>query len=163
MAEGLDKPLEELRNKKLFDFGFNEVSRVDVRDGDTRLALVKKEQDWVLESEEGRKADSSKAQKLIDSLRNLTAVSFPDDAGDKARYGLDSPAIEGRVTPAVGDAEKVLISAPRDGKVYAARDGEPSIYEIEPSAVEEIRSAVEGLLAVDEPEEETDAAGGPDE
>ena len=85
MAEGLDKPLEDFRNKKLFDFGFKEIAALDLRHGDTRLRVEKKDGKWVLASEGDRELDSEKVQTAIDSLRSLAATSFPsDDAADQA-------------------------------------------------------------------------------
>ena len=112
MAEGLDKPLEDFRNKKLFDFGFKEITALDLRDGDTRLRVEKKDNKWVLSSEGDRELDSEKVQTVIDSLRSLAAASFPsDDAADQSKYGLDQPAIEAEVTVAEGESsEKVLIT-----------------------------------------------------
>ena len=90
MAEGLDKPLDDFRNKKLFDFGFKEIAALDLRDGDTRLRVEKKDEKWVLSSDGDRELDSEKVQTVIDSLRSLAATGFPsDDAADQRQSGLD--------------------------------------------------------------------------
>jgi len=156
LAESLDKKLEDLRNKKLFDFGFNDLAKLQVRDGETRVAIEKKDDKWVLASENGRELDSQKVQTLIDSLRNLSATSFAsDNAAEKSKFGLDSPAIEADVTHVESAAtEKVVITAPSNEHVYAARDGQPTSYEVEKSAVEEIQRAIEDLLKTEEPAEQ---------
>ena len=147
MAEGLDKPLEDFRNKKLFDFGFKEITALDLRDDDTRLRVEKKDNKWVLSSEGERELDSEKVQTVIDSLRSLAAASFPsDDAADQSKYGLDQPTIEAEVTVAEGgSSERVLISAVSNDRVYAARQGQPTTYEVEKSAAEEIQRAIQEL------------------
>ncbi len=148
MAEGLDKPLADFRNKKLFDFGFNDLSKLDVRDGDKRLTIEKRADDWLLTSEGDRKLEPEKVQTLIDALRGLTSIAFTsDEAGDQKKFGLSSPALEVQVTPAVaGGAEKVFLSSPAQERVYAAREGQPTTYEVEKSAVDEIQRAAEALL-----------------
>jgi hypothetical protein len=153
LAESLKKNLEDFRNKKLFDFGFSEVSKLQIRDGETRVAVEKKDNKWTLASEGGRELASEKVQTLIDSLRNLSATSFTSDsAADQAKYGLGSPATEVEVTQEQnGAAEKVLITAATGDKVYAARDGQPTTYQVEKSAVEEIDRAVGDLLKKEEP------------
>ena len=152
-AEGFDKPVEDLRNKKLFDFGFSSVARLAVTAGATSLTVEKKDDGWVLTSEDDRVADSEKAQTLIDSLRNLTAIAFPSDAASaQGRYGLTSPAIEAEVTldEEGAEPEKVVVSDLSKERVYAARAGEASTYEIEKAPAEEIRRAVEDILKVEE-------------
>ena len=158
-AEGFDKPVEDLRNKKLFDFGFSGIASLNVTAGDLSVTVEKREDDWVLTSENNRVADSEKAQTLIDSLRNLTAISFPSDAAAaQSRYGLSSPTIEAEVMldEEGAEPEKVVVSDLSKERVYAARAGEASTYEIEKAPAEEIRRAVEEILRVEEEEPESD-------
>jgi hypothetical protein len=154
LAASLEKKLEDFRNKKLFDFGFNDLAKLQLRDGETSLTVEKKDDNWVLASEGGRELDSSKTQTLIDSLRNLSATSFAsDNASEQGKYGLGSPAIEAEVTPAAGDAtEKVVITAPSGEQVYATRQGQPTTYEVEKTAVAEIQRAIRDLLVKEEPD-----------
>ncbi len=157
MAGGLDKKLEDFRNKKLFDFGFREISKLELRDGDTRVVVEKKEDKWRLTSGDDRELDSGKVQAAIDKLRNLTATSFTsDDESDLGKYGLSSPAIEAKVAPTEGSGDEVVISSPEEDQVYAARAGQPSTYEVEKSAVEAIQQAIKDLLEQEEPEDEED-------
>ena len=154
MAEGLNKKIEDFRNKKLFDFGFKEIASLDVRDGDTRLTIEKQEDIWKLTSEEDRELDSTKVQVLIDKLRNLTATSFPSDReADLARYGLTKPAIEAKVVTEEAEADEVLVSSPEKDQVYAARRGQPSSYEVEKIVVEQIQTAIADVLKPAEEEE----------
>ena len=156
MAEGLNKKVEDFRNKKLFDFGFKEIASLDVRDGDTRLTIAKEEDTWKLTSDEDRELDSTKVQVLIDKLRNLTATAYPSDrAADQAGYGLTEPAIEAKVTTAEDGTDDVLVSDPGQDQVYATRRGQPSSYEVDRTTVEQIQSAIADVLkpAEEEPAE----------
>ena len=158
MAEGLDKKLEDFRNKKLFDFGFKEIARLEMRDGDTRVAVGKREDKWLLTSEDERELDSGKVQTAIDKLRDLTAKSFTsDNEADLSKYGLTSPLIEAKVELTEGSGDEVMISSPENDLVYAARAGQPSTYEVEKSAVEAIQQAIKDLLKQEEPEGEKEA------
>ena len=162
LAESFDKPLEDFRNKKLFDFGFADPERVEVRAGDKGVALVKGEDGWLLESDGSREVDGELAQTLLDRLRNLTATEFPSDDADRQKaFGLDSPAITASVTPAGEDgaAETVLVSNTDQTLVYAARAAEPSTYRVEQSAGLDIERAVEDILATPDAE---DTSAGPD-
>lgn len=161
LAESLDKPVADFRNRKLFDFGYADPAHVDVQAGDASVSVVHSEDKWLLESEGGREVDGVKVQTLLDRLRNLTATEFPSDrTEDQARFGLGDAAIQAAVTPEGEGAvpEKVRISSADQAEVYAARDSEPSTYQVEQSAAQDIRRAVEDILK--EPEEENSEDSG---
>ena len=157
LAEALDKPLDDFRDKKLFDFGFTDPAAIQVRDGDTRLNVEKKDDKWILSSDGDRELASEKVQALLDDLRALRAESFPsDDAADQGQYGLTNPAIEAEVIQADdGGTEKVILSSPGEEKVYGARVGQPTTYELEKSDVEDVRKRIQELTKQEEPSEET--------
>ena len=154
LSESLDKPVDEFRNKKLFDFGFEDPERVEVRDGEVAVTITRSDDKWILESHADREVESEKVQTLIDRLRGLTATGFPSDNGaDLAKYGLAPAAINATVIPQGEEAapEQVDVSSPDSQPAYAAHAGEPHTYEIEQSAAQGIRTALQAVLA--EPEE----------
>lgn len=152
LAESLDKPLNDFRNRKLFDFGFSDPEKLDVRGWDKHAVVIKKDDKWLLNSDGDREIESSKVQTLIDSLRGLASTAFiSDTATDKTKYGLSNPTIEAEVIRAEGKGvEKVVVGDPAGERVYAARDGMPSTYEVEKSTVEEIQRSLEAVLAKEE-------------
>jgi hypothetical protein len=81
--------------------------------------------------ENGKQMDAVGVQTLIDRLRDLQAVSFPAS-------GFGQPLIEVSVTSK--GTEKVLISKSGD-RYIARREGEPSLYEISSSSVEDLEKA----------------------
>ena len=88
LPEALDKPVDDFRNKKLFDFGFVDPGSVELRDGDTRLTIAKQEDKWLLSSDGDRELDAEKVQTLLDALRGLTAKAFTsDEQADQAKFG----------------------------------------------------------------------------
>ena len=149
LAESLGKELDELRNKKPFDFGFTTVKSLTVRAGETAGSFERSDEKWLLASDDGREMSGGLVQTLIDSLRNLTAIGFPPEEG--SGYGLEAPEIEAEVLldEEGAVAEKVFISALSADRVYARRDGEATVYEIEKAPAEEIRRALEDALKVD--------------
>ncbi len=159
VAEGLGKKLDDLRNKKLFDFGWSDPQKLEVRDGEVRLVIEKqKEKDkekWVRADAGNKELPSDKVQSLIDNLRNLSAKSFPaDDAAAQPKYGLNKPVAEAKVTSDEGKrVEKVFLAAGPESKYYAARENEPSTYEIEKTAYEEFQKAVQALKDAPAPSE----------
>ncbi len=127
-AKALDKGLEDFRNKKLFDFGFDDPSKIDYRGARRQLSLSKQGDRWM---ESGKPMDSVGVQTLIDRLRDLQAVSFPAS-------GFTQPMIEVAVTSK--SPEKVQISKSGD-RYIARREGEPALYEISASSVEDLEKA----------------------
>jgi hypothetical protein len=127
-AKAVDKGLDDFRNKKLLDFGFDDPAKIEYRGPKRQLSLSKSGEKW---TESGKAMDSVGVQTLIDRLRDLSAVSFPAS-------GFTQPLIEISVT--AKGAEKVLISKSGD-KYIARREGEPALYEIAASSVEDLEKA----------------------
>lgn len=146
-AEGLDVELAALRNKKLFDFGFDELSRIEARDGETSITLERADGKWKLASDGGREVGSEQVQTLIDRMRNLVAIGFPEGAA--GGYGLGSPAIEVAATESAegSEPERVQLSSLDADRVYAVRAGEPTVYELEKAPAEQLREAIEAVAA----------------
>lgn len=126
LGKDLDKNLDDFRNKKLFDFGYDDPSKIEVHDGAKAYFLTKGGQDWW--SADSKKMDSSSVQSLIDKIRELSASKFVDS-------GFTAPAVEITVTSNDGKrVEKVLISKSSDNFI-AKRDNEPALYQLDSSSV----------------------------
>jgi hypothetical protein len=127
---GLDKNVDDFRNKKLFDFGYDEPSKVEVHDGAKAYFLTKGGQDWW--SADSKKLDSASAQSLIDKIRELSATKFVDS-------GFTTPSLELTVTSNDGKRiEKVLIA--KSGDTYIAkRENEPALYRLDSSTVTDLQ------------------------
>lgn len=127
LGEGLDKAVDDFRNKKVFDFGFSEPSRVELK-----TAIYTKSGDkWTLS---GKTMDSATVQNLIDKLRDLSSIKFLEK-------GAGTPVFEATVTSNDGKrVEKVTITK-QDNQYFAQRANEPSIYELDSKAVEELQKA----------------------
>ncbi|MDA0206238.1 MAG: DUF4340 domain-containing protein [Acidobacteria bacterium] len=149
LAASLDKDLAEYRDRKLFDFGFGDLSRIDVRDGDMRATIERQGDKWLLSTDGSRELVAEQVQALIDSLRNISAIDFPaNDAAAQSRYGLGTPVIEAATTLALDGAtvEKVVMTDPSQPQVYAARVGEGPTYEVEKDAADKVRQALDDIL-----------------
>jgi len=132
---GLDKGLDDFRNKKLFDFGFADPEKVEIHDGAKSYFLTHSGGDWW---SNGTKMDAGTVSALIDKIRDLSAVKFPE-------AGFASPLIDLTVTSDGGKrVEKVLLS--ENGDNYEAkRENEPALYELNASSVSELQKSAAGL------------------
>ena len=129
VGKDLSKNLDDFRNKKLFDFGFEEPSKVELHDGAKAYFLTKGGQDWW---SDGKKMDPASVQSLIDNLRELSASKFPES-------GFTSPTIE--ITVTSGDAkrvDKVLIAKSGDNYI-AKRENEPALYQLDSPAIADLQ------------------------
>ena len=86
VGDGLNKSLEDFRNKKVFDFGFNDPNRLEIKDGGQTKVIEKSGQNW---TSGGKTMDSISVQNLIDKLRDLSATKFADSGFTTPSSGAD--------------------------------------------------------------------------
>jgi hypothetical protein len=132
VGEALNKGLDDFRNKKLFDFDFSDPSKVDIKNGAAASITYAKSGDkW---SAGPRTMDSESVQNLIDKLRDLTAAKFVEQGGGETVFEA------GVVSNGGKRSERVTVG--KLGEEYLAqREGEPSIYELDAKAVEDLEKA----------------------
>jgi hypothetical protein len=137
-----DKKVDDFRNKKVFDFGFSDPTHLEIKDGAKAASYDKAGDNW---TSGGKTMDSVSVQAAIDKLRDLAASKFVDS-------GFTTPVLEVAVTSDSGKrTEKVKIAAA--GKDFIAqRDGEPTLYQLDASAVDELRKAANDIKEPPPPE-----------
>jgi hypothetical protein len=142
LGQGLDKGLDDFRNKKLFDFGFNDPIKIEIHDGSKAHFLTRSGQDWW--SGDGKKMDIISVQPFVEKVRDLSASKFADS-------GYSTPAIELVVTSDDGKRlEHVLVS--KNGERWVAkRESEPGLYELDSKAVVELEKAADDLKPASAP------------
>jgi hypothetical protein len=127
VGEALDKGLDDFRNKKVFDFGFSDPSKIDLKGA----SYTKSGDKWM---SGGKTMDNGSVQTLIDKMRDLSATKFVEKGGGE-------PVFEATVTSNNGKrVEKVTIRK-QGAQYFAQRENEPSIYELSASAVEDLQKA----------------------
>jgi hypothetical protein len=127
LGDAVDKGVDDFRNKKVFDFGFSDPSKVDLRG----VSYVKEGDKW---KAGGKVMDNTSVQNLIDKLRDLSATKFAEKGGG-------APVFEATVTSNGGKrVEKVTITRQGD-QSFAQREGEPSIYVLDSKAVDDLQKA----------------------
>jgi len=132
LGEGLDKDLNDFRNRKLFEFGFSDPTKVEVKgaDGQTKV-YTKSGEKWMRGSET---MDSVSVQSFIDKLRDLSAVEFKES-------GFGTPVLDLRVTSKDGKLmDHVQIAKGQGADAYAVRVNEPTVYQISAAALLELET-----------------------
>ena len=131
LGTSLNKGLDDFRNKKLFDFGFSDPSKIELKNA----TYTKSGDKWM----SGPKTmDNTTVQSLIDKLRDLTAASFAEKGGG-------DPVFEAGVTSNDGKrVEKVSITK-QGNQYFAKRENEPDIYVVDSKAVGDLQQAAAGV------------------
>jgi uncharacterized protein DUF4340 len=132
LGMGVDKSLDDFRNKKLFDFGFNDPSKIQMHANGKSYDFQKGGDDWF---SNGKKMDSTSVQSFLDKLRDLAASKFIDSGS------LGMPTIDITVVSNNGKlTEKLLIA--KQGADYAAqRENEPALYGLDAKTVDDLTQA----------------------
>jgi hypothetical protein len=131
LGDGANKTVDDFRNKKLFDFGFDDPNRIDIHDGAKSYDFVRAGDKWFAN---GKELDTIGIQGFIDKLREIGAAKFVDS-------GFGAPSIE--ITVVSKDnkrTEKALFS--KQGADYVARrDNETALYQVDGKTVAELETA----------------------
>jgi hypothetical protein len=135
IGDGLNKSLDDFRAKKVFDFGFSDPTRIEIKDGGMSKTIEKSGETW---TSGGKTMDSIAVQNLIDKLRDLAATKFVDS-------GFTTPTLEVTVTSNEGKrTEKVQIAA-AGANFLARRENDSSLYQLDFNAVQGVREAFYGV------------------
>jgi hypothetical protein len=132
---GLDKSLDEFRNKKLFDFGFADPDKLEIHDGSKSYFLSRSNSDWW---SNGTKLHNAEVMTLMAQIRDLTATRFTNSGFTTTLLDLAVTSDNGKRT------ERVLISKNEDHFI-AKREGEPALYEVAASAFSELQKSAADL------------------
>ena len=130
LGTGLDKNIDDFRNKKLFDFGYDDPNKVELRDDGKAYFLTKGGQDWW--SADSKKLDSASVQSLIDKIRELSASKFVES-------GFTSPSIELTITS--NDSKRVeKVQIAKSGDAYIAkRENDSSLYQLDSAVITDLQ------------------------
>ena len=128
IGDGLNKGADDYRTKKVFDFGFNDPSKLEIN-GQTYDKAADK---WTAS---GVQFDPGTLQNVIDKLRDLAATKFSEKMGGTKTLTIGITA---------GDNhrhEQVTIN--KGGEQYdAQRTDDPTVYILDAKSVDDLQKAV---------------------
>ena len=131
IGDSMGKTAADYRNKKLFDFGFNDPTKLDING----TAYQKAGDKWKSGATE---YEAGTLQTVIDKLRDLSASSFSEKLGGAQTLTVGVTS---------GDnhrSEKVTINKDGDG-FDAQREGEPAVYVIDAKTMDDLQKAIAGI------------------
>jgi hypothetical protein len=132
LSMGVDKSLDDFRNKKLFNFGFNDPTKIELHANGKTYAFQKGGEDWFAS---GKKMDSTSVQSFVDKLRDLAASKFID-AGS-----LGAPTVDITVVSNGGKLTEKLLLAKQGSEYVAQRENEPALYGLEAKSIDDLLQA----------------------
>jgi hypothetical protein len=135
IGDGLNKSLDDFRNKKVFDFGFSDPTRIEIKDGAQSKVIEKSGENW---TSGGKTMDSISVQNLIDKLRDLAATKFVDS-------GFTTPSLEVTVLSNDGKRTEKVQFASAGANFLARRENDTSLYQLDAAAVAGLRQAAAGV------------------
>jgi hypothetical protein len=143
-STSIEKDIKAFRRTAVFEMTFSDPDKLEMRADNTRVTIDrkqdkdKKEDQWF---NGAKKLDSEKVQTFISLMRRITAKDFPsDEASEQAKYGLDKPTVDVKLTLA-GKTQHVMMVG-KDGKAYATREGDPSTYRIDEMEFQELQRMI---------------------
>jgi hypothetical protein len=132
LGTGLNKSVDDFRNKKLFDFGYTEPTKIEIKDGGKTVNYERSDAKW---SSGGKTMDNLSFQAFLDKLRDLVSTKFVDT-------GFTTPALELNIVSYDGKrTEKVQIAPGSGGNFIARREGDTALYEIDAKSIQDLRQA----------------------
>ena len=135
VAQSLDKSVDDFRNKKLFDFGFTDPTKVEIHSGTKSYDLTRNQHDWW---SNGKKMDVDTVAPVLSDLRDLAADKF-------VASGFTNPTIEFAVTSEDGKhTEKVLIAKSGDDYI-AQRENDPTLYHVASPSIDDLLKTADNL------------------
>src|SRR5579864_2286092 len=138
LGKALDKGLDDFRNKKLFDFGYNDPNKVELHNGSKSYFLIRGSggsEDWW---SNGKKMDAGSVEPLVSDLRDLSVSKFVDS-------GFSNPTVDVVVISQDGKrVEKIQIAKSGDHYI-AKRESEPALYQLDAKNVDDLLKAVDDV------------------
>jgi Domain of unknown function (DUF4340) len=147
----LDAKPNDLRDRHLVRFDRNILDRLTIEaPGKAKVVLARKNDAWTIASRNNTPANTSEANRLIDTLANEQVTKFVEDvASNLPKYGLDKPqlqitlssfASENTAETKAGDRPFAVIAFGRveGDNVYARVGDEPFVVAVPKSVLDNV-------------------------
>jgi hypothetical protein len=132
---GLNKSLDDLRSKKIFDFSFDDPNKIEFNDNGKLQIFEKSGENW---TSGGKTMDSISVQNLVDKLRDFGIAGYEAPAVAQAEITITVVSKNGSRTETVEMQAK--------GTDWSARRmGSNETYRVTGTDITSLRQAVSGV------------------
>lgn len=128
LGEWLARGPNDYRNKKVFDFGYDDPTRIEIQEGGKSRTWTRSGDQW---SADGTAVDKSGVETLINYLRDLSATDFPS-------AGFTQPALSITVNSKGGQRTERVSFARKGADYLARRDNELGLYQLAAKPVDDM-------------------------
>lgn len=150
----LDRPLLELRDKKLFTLKTDQVRRVILERKGERWVLDKKEGRWIFEGQEDLKIDPERVEVFVRPTLWAEAQSFEkEDAADLKLYGLDAPRARVSLSDENQTEEISYGNEVPPDRIFAVVKGKPQVVTVRKRLLDDLPQTKEDLAEKEKKEE----------
>jgi hypothetical protein len=138
LGEAVDKSVDSFRNKKLFDFSYEEPNKIELHSGASSWFFTRNGDDWW---SNGKKLDPELVDALVSKLRDLTADSFVSS-------GFTTPDFTAIVTSNEGKRVETVQIAKTAHECIARRLSEPSLYRLDAGTIDDLTKAAAAIQPI---------------
>lgn len=147
LADDLAKGMGELRAKRLLEVATYETEGFETAAGGTKKVYTKsttKDKDgfdktqWKRTAPDAKDLDTAKVEDALFKMGGVEVSEFVDAPQPLAAYGLDAPVLKVTVK---AKTESWIEVGKKDGAVYARRNGDSAVLELDPAKAEELLRA----------------------
>jgi hypothetical protein len=152
----LNQDLESYRERYLYDFDQINARSLEIEGPLGRMHFALRGEEWFMAGSPEKKMDDLKMSNFLNSIHSLRIATYTTDEPNRfAAYGLDQPWMTTKVTFSEQNREETVIYARKNGKFYAARVGEPSVYELSEHEPDNLLTKIRELIGEPAPEDQS--------
>jgi hypothetical protein len=152
--KALDRPLIELRDKRLFTLKTDQVRRVIIERKGERWVLEKKEGRWIFGGLEDLKIDPEKVEVFVRPTVWAEAQSFEkEDASDLKPYGLDAPQAGVSLSDENQTEEIFYGKEASPDRIFAMVKGKPQVVTVRKRLLDDLPQTKDDLVEKETKEE----------
>jgi hypothetical protein len=142
----INQDLDAYRNRYLFDFETSNAKRLEVVGPTGEFIFGRRGEEWFKAGSPETKMAERKVENFLNDVHSLRISSYTSDEPNRfAAYGLNNPWMRIKITFGDQNQEEIILFSRRNNKFYAARQGEPSVYELSPTEPENLESKLSEL------------------
>ncbi|HWP85044.1 MAG TPA: DUF4340 domain-containing protein, partial [Terriglobia bacterium] len=136
------------RQRYLYDFDQLSAKSLEIQGTPANLRFELRGEQWYQTGNPEKKIDEIKMSNFLNAIHSLRISYYPSDEPNRfSAYGLDKPWMTTKVRFGPENREETVVFSRKGGKFYAARLGEPSVYELSSNEPENLEAKIKELLA----------------
>lgn len=147
----LPKSVAALRDKTVFGYDRDKVTRIELESPKGKLRLAKEEGKWQVTAQESHKADEAEVSGLLWKIRDLRAREFLGEGPEAVGRSVGKPEVKISLWEEGASSAKTLLLAPatlrRDGKpmAYAGVAGQGPLVLVDAQALQDLSKSATDL------------------